>query len=260
MPSDFIDYHCHLLPALDDGAVDLRESLGMARTLSKFGFGKVHCTPHLIRGGYENDPSRVVRAVQLMQQRLDDEGIPLRLVPGNEHYLDQYLPEMLAGALRAGGSRYLLVEVPFHSGPELLRPMVQTFASHGLAPLIAHPERCSAFDPARGRGGLWGALAVVLGNESQPQIDEGSEIVELKRLGCRFQGNLGSFAGYYGYEVRERALLFLRHGLYSCVGSDAHRGEKLWEMLVAGHAAVESVLGEADARELLRGTLLANGA
>ncbi|MBJ6799064.1 tyrosine-protein phosphatase [Geomonas propionica] len=260
MTSEFTDFHCHLLPALDDGAVNLRESLSMARTLSSFGFATVHCTPHLIRGGYENEPARVIRAVQLMQRRLDDEGIHLRLVPGNEHYLDQYLPEMLPTALRAGNSRYLLVEVPFHSGPELLRPMVQTLASHGLAPLIAHPERCSAFDPARARGGLWGALAMVLGNEPEPQIDEGSEIVELKRLGCRFQGNLGSFAGYYGYEVRERALLFLRHGLYSCFGSDAHRGEKLWEMLTAGYAVVESVLGEAGTRELLRGTLLANGA
>ncbi|GFO64152.1 tyrosine-protein phosphatase [Geomonas paludis] len=259
MPSDFIDYHCHLLPALDDGAVDLRESLHMARTLSSFGFGTVHCTPHLIRGGYENDPARVVRAVQFMQRRLDDEGISLRLVPGNEHYLDQYLPEMLHGALRAGDTRYLLVEVPFHAGPELLRPMVQTFAGHGLAPLIAHPERCNAFDPARATGVLRGALSQVLGKESEPQLEE-SEVVALKRLGCRFQGNLGSFAGYYGYEVRERALLFLRHGLYSCVGSDGHRSEKLWEMLVGGYSVIESLLGEERARELLRGTLLANGA
>ncbi|MBJ6751198.1 tyrosine-protein phosphatase [Geomonas anaerohicana] len=258
MPSDFTDYHCHLLPALDDGAVDLRESLDMARTLSSFGFGTVHCTPHLIRGGYENDPARVVRAVQLMQRRLDDEGIPLRLVPGNEHYLDQYLPEMLHGALRSGDSRYLLVEVPFHAGPELLRPMVQTFAEHGLAPLIAHPERCTAFDPARAVGGVRGALSMVLGRDAEPQLED-SEIVELKRLGCRFQGNLGSFAGYYGYEVRERALLFLRHGLYSCVGSDGHSSEKLWEMLVAGFAAIESILGAGEALDLLRGARLANG-
>ncbi|WP_224982455.1 tyrosine-protein phosphatase [Geomonas agri] len=259
MGSDFVDYHCHLLPALDDGAVDVKESLDMARTLSSFGFGTVHCTPHLIRGGYENDPGRVVRAVHLMQRRLDDEGISLRLVPGNEHYLDQYLPEMLPKALRAGGSRYLLVEVPFHSGPDLLRPMVQTFAGHGLSPLIAHPERCSAFDPVRPAVGLRGVLSLVLGKE--PELDlEHAEIVELKRLGCRFQGNIGSFAGYYGYEVRERALLFLRHGLYSCVGSDGHRSEKLWEMLVAGYAAIESVLGETETGELMRGVPLANGA
>ncbi|QWV95252.1 phosphoesterase [Geomonas oryzisoli] len=258
MTSEFTDYHCHLLPALDDGAVDLKESLHMARTLSSFGFATVHCTPHLIRGGYENEPARVIRAVDIMQRRIDEEGIALRLVPGNEHYLDQYLPEFLPGALRVGASRYLLVEVPFRAGPELLHPMVQTFSSHGLAPLIAHPERCAAFDPAAG-GGLRAALSLVLGRE--PELDLGdSEIVALKRLGCRFQGNLGSFAGYYGYEVRERALLFLRHGLYSCLGSDAHRGEHLWDMLVAGYAVVESVVGEQETRDLLRGIHLANGA
>ncbi|QWV99214.1 phosphoesterase [Geomonas nitrogeniifigens] len=259
MSSDFTDYHCHLLPALDDGAVDLRESLDMARTLCSFGFATVHCTPHLIRGGYENEPARVIRAVHIMQRRLDEEGIPLHLVPGNEHYLDQYLPEMLPGALRAGTSRYLLVEVPFHAGTELLRPMVQTFSRHGLAPLIAHPERCAAFDPATAGGGFRVALSLVFGKEPEHQMGD-SEIVALKRLGCRFQGNLGSFAGYYGYEVRERALLFLRHGLYSCLGTDAHRGEHLWDMLVAGYAVVESVLGEQESRDLLRGTHLANGA
>ncbi|QXE92147.1 phosphoesterase [Geomonas subterranea] len=259
MGNYFTDYHCHLLPALDDGAVDVRESLDMARTLSSFGFATVHCTPHLIRGGYENDPPRVIRAVQLMQRRLDEEGISLRLVPGNEHYLDQYLPELLPGGLRAGNSRYLLVEVPFQAGPELLRPIVQTFSKHGLAPLIAHPERCRAFDPAAKKGGLWGALSLALGKESEPDLAD-SGIVELKRSGCRFQGNLGSFAGYYGYEVRERALLFLRHGLYSCLGTDAHSGEKLWDMLVAGYAVVESVLGEAATHDLLRGTQLDNGA
>lgn len=261
MIKDFADYHCHLLPALDDGAVDIRESLDMARILSEFGFATVHCTPHLIRGGYENPGSRVVRAVQIMQRHLDQAGIPLHLVPGNEHYLDPYLPEMLPEALThtSGRYRYLLVEVPFHAGPELLLPMVDQFTSLGLTPLIAHPERCRAFDPDPKGQGVLGVLSHFLGREPASDL-EGTTIAMLRQLGCRFQGNMGSFAGYYGYEIRERALLFLRHGIYSCVGSDAHKGEQLWDTLVAGFAVVESAIGEEATLELLRGSQLGRDA
>lgn len=259
MINDFTDYHCHLLPALDDGAFDLRESLEMARILSDFGFSTVHCTPHLITGGYENPGPAVVRAVEIMQRHLDQAGIPLRLVPGNEHYMDQYLTGMLPTILThtSGGSRYFLVESPFQAGPELLLPQVDVFSAHGLTPLFAHPERCRAFEPDPKGQGLLGALTHFLHREPAGVEDlSGTMIAALRRSGCRFQGNLGSFAGYYGHEVRERALLFLRRGIYSCVGSDAHKGEHLRDMLAAGFAAIESAIGEDAARELLRGSQL----
>ena len=120
--TDFVDFHSHLLPAIDDGAADTGDSLEMARALAWFGFGTVHCTPHLIKGGYENPPERVRRATVSLQRTLDDAGIALRLVCGTEHYLDEYLPEYLPGALTVNSSRYLLVEVPFRAGAETVPP------------------------------------------------------------------------------------------------------------------------------------------
>jgi len=252
MKKVMIDYHCHLLPAIDDGAADLDESLGMARILSDFGFTTVHCTPHRIRGSYENDPPRVARATRIMQCLLDQAGIPLELVAGGELYADEFLSEQLSGAPTIGAARCVLVEVPFRGGAELLRPMVATFARLGLTPMIAHPERCKAFEPAVKEQGLRGALSFVLGKAKVQDLD-GSEVAGLRQGGCRFQGNLGSFAGHYGGEVRERALLFLRAGIYSCLGSDAHRTEHLAGMLTDGLAAVVEAVGEEKASELLRG-------
>jgi len=243
---EFIDYHCHLLPALDDGATDRIESLKMARILYDFGFSTVHCTPHRIKGCYENDPPRVTQTARSLQCLLDQAGIPLRLIPGGEHYLDEFLPDLLPGALAFGSSRSLLVEVPFRSGTELLHPMVASFLQHGLTPLIAHPERCRAFEPVHG------ALSFLLGRYKSEDL-EGSAVLTLQQAGCRFQGNLGSFAGYYGSEIKERALLFLKHGVYSCLGSDAHRSEHLEEMLSSGFAAVVAEVGEEAALGLLRG-------
>ena len=84
---------------------------------------------------------------------------------------------------------------------------------------------------------------------------EGALVLELRDAGCRFQGNLGSFAGYYGPDVKERALLFLQHGVYSCVGSDAHRVQDLSDLLKKGYQAVTAAIGEQEAKRLLRGGL-----
>ena len=257
MKKDMIDYHCHLLPALDDGATDREESLKMAGILSRFGFSTVHCTPHRIKGCYENTPPRVTKTTHSLQRLLDEAGIELRLIPGGEHYLDEFLPDQLPGAMAFGPYRCLLVEVPFGSGSEMLKPMVSCFSEHGLTPLIAHPERCRAFEPVVREQGLRGALSFVLGRNKAEDPDC-SALLTLRKAGCRFQGNLGSFAGFYGSEIKERALLFLKEGVYSCLGSDAHRSEHLSKMLTAGFEAVVSAVGDEAAMRLLCGSDLEN--
>ena len=249
MMNDYTDYHCHLIPSIDDGSSDLRESIQMARILASFGFGTVHCTPHRITGAYHNDPERVSKATRTMQGILDQEGIPLLLVPGTEHYLDEYLVELLPGALTVASSRYLLVEAPFRSEREFVAALAQGVLRHGVTPLFAHPERCSPFAPSKAQEGLASRL---WGKKKEPEM-EGSLVMELRDAGCLFQGNLGSFAGYYGVEVKERALLFLRHGVYSCIGSDAHRSEGLAALLESGYEAVAAAIGEEEAKRLLRG-------
>jgi protein-tyrosine phosphatase len=255
MNRNFVDYHSHLLPAIDDGAVDLRDSLEMARALAGFGFGVVHCTPHLITGAFENPPERVRQVTRSLQRLIDDADIALRLVPSTEHYLDEFLPEKLPGALRAGASNYLLVEVPFRSGGELVPAMVAEFKKHGLLPLFAHPERCRAFQPPAQAEGVRGALSFVLGRRKELDVS-GSLIVGLQKSGCRFQGNLGSFAGVYGSQVQQRAIFFLQQGVYSCLGSDAHTPQGLSAILSEGFDVVAATVGVPAAIELLSGTLM----
>ena len=252
MTKNFVDYHCHLLPALDDGSVDARESLLMARILADFGFSTVHCTPHRIKGCYENDPERVTRATASLQELLDQSGIPLRLIPGTEHYLDEFLIDQLEGALTAS-SRYLLVEAPFKSDSGIITAMAAGLHKRRLAPLIAHPERCSAFEPLLVEEEGRGPFSFLARKKKVPDM-AGSLPFKLRDCGCRFQGNLGSFAGFYGSEVKERAILFLKHGVYSCVGSDAHRSERLASMLSAGLREMIAAVGEEKAYRLLAGS------
>lgn len=252
MKNEMTDYHCHLLPGIDDGAAGLKESLDMARILARIGFTTVYCTPHRIRSCYENDPPRVRVATAILQERLDEERIPLKLVPGCEHYLDEFLFEDLGVAESIGERKAVLVEVPFRAGPELLHPTIRAFKERGLRPLFAHPERCRCFEPTVKEQGLRGALSMLIGKPRTLDL-EGSEVSWLQDAGAGFQGNIGSFAGLYGREVRERALLFLRNGVYSCLGSDAHRPEELEEMLTRGIATVVAEVGADAADKLLRG-------
>jgi protein-tyrosine phosphatase len=71
-------------------------------------------------------------------------------------------------------------------------------------------------------------------------------------MGCRFQGNIGSFAGIYGSSVRETALQYLREGVYDRLGSDAHRPDQLDTWLPEGLGVIRDCVGQAGLKVLLR--------
>jgi protein-tyrosine phosphatase len=227
-----IDCHCHLLPGIDDGPKTLDESLAMARTLEELGFAEVHCTPHCIHGLYENSPTIVRERLAELQQVLQDEGFRLRLKPGMEYYLDSHFPVCLEDPQPLGTSRLLLVEAPTWAEAEMVLDNLRRVVERGYVPLLAHPERWSLLAaPGQGRGAGSLMARLLRGGKSSPSLQL---LGELHRLGCLFQGNLGSFAGGYGKMVEKRAWAFLRAGLYSCLGSDSHPRFGLQEMIHRG--------------------------
>lgn len=246
-----IDYHCHLLPGLDDGPDSVDESLAMARALAVFGFREVHCTPHCIAGQYEISPVEVREAVRKFQARLDREGIALTLRPGMEYYLDEYFERFAANLLPLGESRLVLCEAPPQAPPELACEMASLVAVQGFAPLIAHPERSDAIwqiletrderrearieSPAPavearepGGGSWWRRLfprsSSSAANDSALIAHRSSHDSQHSALpeGAMFQANLGSFVGYYGPVAQRRAYELLKRGIYHCFASDLH--------------------------------------
>ena len=77
-----IDLHCHILPGIDDGAATDDVSLAMARAFVEDGVTTVACTPHILPGLYHNTGPQILAGVTRLQQLLDDQDIPLRLVGG----------------------------------------------------------------------------------------------------------------------------------------------------------------------------------
>jgi protein-tyrosine phosphatase len=246
-----IDYHCHLLPGLDDGAADRGQALAMARQLAEFGFQEVCCTPHCIKGQYEYSPVEVRDAVRSLQQQLDLAGIPLRLQAGMEYYLDGSFEHFVANLLPLGETRLVLCEAPPQLRPEVLVAMLELIVVQGFQPLVAHPERSDsvyrvvlagatagteadrhlAADAAgtadsRTRPRSW--LARWFGRRSARTAPRSAEVLsghdptELPD-GCLLQANLGSFTGYYDE--------LLQRGAYDCLASDLHDADSAGAIL-----------------------------
>jgi protein-tyrosine phosphatase len=139
-----IDLHAHVLPGLDDGAADLRESLEIAAAAAAEGTVKMAATPHL-RADHPNVVPEELRArVDRLQRELDRAAVPLQLVVGGE--VD------LAWACRASDAqlrlasygqrgRDLLLETPFGHLPGAFEGLLHGLRERGFRLLLAHPER-----------------------------------------------------------------------------------------------------------------------
>jgi protein-tyrosine phosphatase len=232
-----IDWHSHILPGIDDGAADIEQSLLMGSALAAAGFTTVYCTPHMMRGCFDADNDQVRRGVVELQVHMDSRRIPLTLLPGREYCLDEYLLDFLGDPLPLGDSRSILVEIPLQTTPEMVRQLLYGVVRAGFDPVIAHPERCPLLAPVEPRlasRGVLGTLKDLLSGGARGRQQEAGEIDVtgnplldyLRDLGCSFQGNLGSFSGMYGRQVKAVAEMMKSCRLYDRYGSDLHAPEQ----------------------------------
>jgi len=253
-----IDYHCHILPGLDDGAADMTAAVDIARVLADAGFSEVCCTPHLIRGSYEAGHNLFRKSLTILQRKLDDQGINLRLLQGQEYHLDEFLMGFLQDPRPIAGTEFLLVEIPDHAKAEIVKETLYQVRCSGYIPVIAHPERRGLFDATeKQKSGRLTFLGSIFSNSKlktqNSKLNSPFLMDYLKDLGCLFQGNIGSFAGIYGESVRKRAIGYLQQGLYTCIGSDAHSARKLAGWLDMGLREVARHVGDEGLQALLLG-------
>jgi len=269
-----IDYHCHILPGLDDGSAHVDESVAMARALAAAGYRQVYCTPHCIMGSYWHSPDRVREATLMLQADLDNAGVALELVPGMEYYLDEYLLTFTESLVPLGKTRLLLCEAPSDPNPELVVRALQHIIAQGFIPLVAHPERTQFFyetlrleaggwrlhkdslgvsDHAASAGpegkGLGRWLKRLFSSSLQPPASSGSKshaAGAAKSSAVRlppevlYQANLGSFVGFYPTGTMERAYQLLKTGAFHCLATDLHNAPMAERMLKSGIEKLET--------------------
>jgi protein-tyrosine phosphatase len=137
-----IDLHCHILDAIDDGARDADDSVGMARQAEEDGIEAVCATPH-IRHDHDVRIEELAGRVRGLNARLEQELVAVRILQGGEvaeTAVERLSEEELARVALGGGNWILLEPAPGPLGDSLLR-RVGHLHERGYRALIAHPER-----------------------------------------------------------------------------------------------------------------------
>ena len=194
-----IDLHCHVLPGIDDGPAAIDGSLALARVASAAGIETLVATPH-VSTRYPNDAATIARLVEELNARLAGESIALDVRAGAElaaTHVGELGPAQLE-RLGLGGGRWLLLEPPFAAVITGLDAIAAELQDRGHRLLLAHPERCEAF-------------------QRDPRT-----LHALIRAGVRTSITASSLVGRFGTKPRRFALGMLEEGLVHNVTSDAH--------------------------------------
>lgn len=137
-----IDLHSHILPGVDDGALDVEDSLGLARQAVNDGIERVCATPH-IRHDHDVRIEEVAGRVEALNARLRAEGLPLTVLSGGEvaETAVEGLSEEELGRVTLGAGGWVLLEPAPGPLSDTLLARVAHLAERGHRALIAHPER-----------------------------------------------------------------------------------------------------------------------
>lgn len=230
--SGFIDIHCHILPGVDDGARDEKESLGMLRTAAKEGIREVILTPHQKPQQHCVSAEGLHRRMAALQKRAGEEGLNIKLYPGGELFYRQSLAKELQeeSLCTLAGSRYVLVEFYPQEEYSYIRDGLYSLLAAGYLPVAAHVER-------------------------YVQVCEKQErLQELLEMGCYFQVNAGSLTGKYGFMMKRTAWRLIKEQMVHFVGTDAHRADGSRAPMMARCARMlEKKCGSEYAGQLLYG-------
>lgn len=201
-----IDFHCHILPGVDDGFQDPEKSLEQLRIYEESGMKEVWFTPHImedvpnetadLRHIFEDFKETYLQDCQLRNAE------PLRLHLAAENMLDALFERRLkANDVLPLAEKYLLVETSIFAPPINFRGLLERIKNQGYTPILAHPERYLYMTK--------------------------EDYESLKSQGIKFQRNLFSLNGQYGKRVQQRCRQLLKWQMYDYVGTDLHRLSRL---------------------------------
>ena len=112
-----IDMHSHILPQIDDGAVNIDESIKMLKEAYKAGFTDIVSTSHYFENEYCTTKGEREKLIQILEERLKLENIKINIYNGAEAYINTNLGDLISEGIlpTINSTKYLLVELPMNN-------------------------------------------------------------------------------------------------------------------------------------------------
>lgn len=208
-----IDIHCHILPGIDDGSQSMEDTIEMARAAVDEGIHTIIATPHHRNSKYENPKELIIPQVDAVNQVLINEGIDLKVLPGQEVRLYGELVEGIEKneILNLNHTQYLFIEFPSNHVPRYAETLLFDLQLQEITPIIVHPER------------------------NQEIIERPEVLYNLVKKGALTQVTASSVSGHFGKKIRNFSFQLIEANLTHFIASDAHnvtsRGFKMAETM-----------------------------
>ncbi|MEY8354671.1 CpsB/CapC family capsule biosynthesis tyrosine phosphatase [Lachnospiraceae bacterium 54-53] len=198
----YFDIHCHLIPGVDDGSKNIKESLAALKEEYDQNVRWVICTPHVTADLTLQAAENMKTAFFELEKRLKktDFGNEMELYLGCELMYSESLAEKLdRGEIwTMAGTSYILVEFFPSAAYEELYHAVRRLSSKGYIPVLAHIERYSCL------------------------YKKTERIRELQELGAYCQVNASSLKGSVFDRKTAYVRKLCRSGLVHFLATDSH--------------------------------------
>ena len=193
------DMHSHLLPGIDDGAIDLENSIDLITHLHEMGYQKLITTPHIFWDMYPNTSQIIREKEAIVKRELERRGIHIGFHAAAEYYIDAHFESLIEQEdLLTFGDNHILFELSFDEEQVNHRRAVFNLQVAGYKPILAHPERYE----------YW-----------HNNFSKYEDVVD---RGVSLQVNTNCLTGHYGPRVRSIAEQLIEADLVDFIGTDCH--------------------------------------
>ena len=222
---DLIDFHCHILPGVDDGAKNINVSWEMVDLSARQGIQALCFTPHFYAD--RDDPAKFFARRDkafIDLKRSVPTVYPVMTCGAEIHYFEGIASMDTIMRMRISGTDLLLIEMPFQKWTErCVADIIEINSRKGIQVFLAHIERYF--------------------RHSSPEM-----LAHLRSQGVLIQSNAEFFIDK---PTRRQALKMLENGEIDLIASDSHNLTSRPQNLRQAYDIIEEQLG-ADFAEALR--------
>ena len=199
MPMKIVDFHSHILPAIDDGSRSIEESLALLKEEKSQGIDVVVATPHFYP--QHDTPEKFLARRDaayrnLLKEISKDDNLP-QIIQGAEVYYFKGIGQWEGlKKLAIEGTDYILIEMPMGKWTDrMYDDIYDIYRSQGLIPIIAHLDRYINIFNVKGI------------------------VSKLEELNVIIQANASFFNKK---STRKLALKLIKKSVINIIGSDCH--------------------------------------